>query len=717
MHTLLRCIISLLVVGCGEGQTATESLTISLTLTETSTMTQTLEETNTITDSRTLNIRSATTTATLATTAPNVTTAAPTETPTASPTMAPLMMPAIPVFDPLTSETLVFGNLITIWSSSLMAVIYYTLDDRDPVVGSPFTFKYDTPILVNSSVLQPNGTLLISVFAVDTSLPVGNQQSIIVRGSYNVTPAPVQPDIVGVSQKFFTVVTINGTANVDLRYTQDGSTPTASSLLYTAPFMLPTGTYVVKAIAIDMTSLAVSDITTKTFEVIPPLVPPTFNIQNTEQVNTTAELIISSSDMGVLYYYVMCDTSTCPIPLSIDAANSTQEYSSATPIKLSTEGNYTVNAISWMTSTGPAQSRNSDVSTVMFSVKDVIAPPQVSPLGGDYLAPLVLSFTPKHTQVGIDKVTYTLNSTASTNAFPSLITVNKVGEFSLSYSVEGSEVLTEVYKIFPEPLTITALTKAGSTVTEQSVKDTIAVAVGTTPDNVVVRSFRPSSDPKVTIVEFLFNSTDSEKLTNRALSPTSALHQDFNPIYLTSVEQTPSPSSDDFPYIWVIIGAAVLCLLIFIAWCLCSDKDSVSQSAHAEELNELSRAPTPTEKADPPIPVVSQPVEREASEVGFQERAATPPVMPPVTTVTGSYYPPQQSYQQATFDTMEDPDSPTLLRASPHRPRDDWAPPCVAVRPLHEFCVCIYLFGSEVSGMLILKILIKKEQQILSTVQ
>lgn len=59
-----------------------------------------------------------------------------------------------------------------------------------------------------------------------------------------------------------TQVSISGPAGAEIRYTTDGSTPTASSSLYSAPFSL-SDTAIVKAIAIkDGVS---SSVTTKAF--------------------------------------------------------------------------------------------------------------------------------------------------------------------------------------------------------------------------------------------------------------------------------------------------------------------------------------------------------------------------------------------------------------------------------------------------------------------
>lgn len=195
-------------------------------------------------------------------------------------TITPFLV-ALPVFTPA-AGTYPDSVEVSISCATVGATIHYTIDGTVPGVNS---MTYSAPVkLTTSGVLKA-----IAVF--------GNFSSEIAQAAYTITVTPIvvaTPVILPVSGEFTESVEItisSATAGAVIYYTTNGTTPTNTSTLYSAGFVI-TETTTVKAIAYlkgFSSSVAVANYTLKA-----PVVPI--------EVNTLAELRNGLTD-GTLYNF------------------------------------------------------------------------------------------------------------------------------------------------------------------------------------------------------------------------------------------------------------------------------------------------------------------------------------------------------------------------------------------------------------------------------
>lgn len=130
--------------------------------------------------------------------------------------------------------------LVSLASSTLGAVIHYTTDGTTPTNASPI---YTTPISVSV-------TTTIKAVAVAT----GYTNSVVASATYTisaVTPTASVPTFSPAGGTYTSAKTVSlscSTVGATIRFTLDGSTPTASSAAYASPFPISITT-TVKAIA------------------------------------------------------------------------------------------------------------------------------------------------------------------------------------------------------------------------------------------------------------------------------------------------------------------------------------------------------------------------------------------------------------------------------------------------------------------------------------
>ncbi len=126
---------------------------------------------------------------------------------------------------------------VTLSDATSGATIYYTLDGSTPTTSSAV---YTTPISVTSD---------ITINAIATLF--GDVQSTLATGKYTLqNPAPaISPNSGSYTQPQFVTIS-DALSSASIHYTTDGTTPTASSTLYTAPIPLVAASTTVKAIAI-----------------------------------------------------------------------------------------------------------------------------------------------------------------------------------------------------------------------------------------------------------------------------------------------------------------------------------------------------------------------------------------------------------------------------------------------------------------------------------
>ena len=145
---------------------------------------------------------------------------------------------ATPTFSPAPG-TYTSAQTVTLADSTAGAAIYYTVDGSTPTTASKL---YSSPITVSS-------TTTIEALAAAS----GYTNSAVATGAYTIAlPAAATPTFSpapGTYTSAQTVTLADSTAGAAIYYTVDGSTPTASSTLYSAPISVSVDT-TIQAIAV-----------------------------------------------------------------------------------------------------------------------------------------------------------------------------------------------------------------------------------------------------------------------------------------------------------------------------------------------------------------------------------------------------------------------------------------------------------------------------------
>src|SRR5947209_4422156 len=195
-------------------------------------------------------------------------------------------MAATPVFNPA-SGTYIGSVTVSITDSTSGAVIHYTLDGSTPTAASPV---YSAPIVVST-------TLTLKAFATAS----GFMNSLVNSGTYTIqSPAPTFTPAAGTYNPPISVTLSDSVSGASIRYTLDGSTPTAASPLYTGPINLA-ATTTIKAIAIagGMNNSTVASALYTMQAATPTFAPPPGTYGSNQSVS------ISDSTSGVTIRYTV----------------------------------------------------------------------------------------------------------------------------------------------------------------------------------------------------------------------------------------------------------------------------------------------------------------------------------------------------------------------------------------------------------------------------
>ncbi len=175
------------------------------------------------------------------------------------------------------------GQQVSISSGTSGATIHYTTDGSTPTASSSI---YTAPFILTSSQT-------IKAFAVKAGMTDSSVVTESVSVSQVATPV-ISPTAVSGGQQ---VSISSGTSGATIHYTTDGSTPTASSTIYTAPFIL-TSSQTVKAIAVN-SGMANSFVASKSVSVSQVATP----VISTTAVSGGQQVSISSGTSGATIYY------------------------------------------------------------------------------------------------------------------------------------------------------------------------------------------------------------------------------------------------------------------------------------------------------------------------------------------------------------------------------------------------------------------------------
>jgi len=344
----------------------------------------------------------------------------------------------------LAAGTYLKTQSVTITCSTKSATIYYTTDGSTPTTSSAV---YSAPISVGA-----NETL--SAIA----LAAGGSNSPVTTATYIITlPAatPVASPAAGKYTSVQTVTLTDATQGAAIYYTTDGSTPTTSSAVYSAPINVA-ATQTIQAIALasgGSVSPMASSAYTITLPTAIPLIYPTSGTYNSIQQVT----ICDATPGAVIYYTVNGSYPTTASPV----------YSG--PITATT--NTTIQAIA----IAPAGSASAEATT-QYSI--VVPAPIVTPSAGtfDYTATVTMS-----SPVAGAVIYYTTDGTTPTTSSP--VYTAPIALSPTKTTVENFQAMAVASGYLQSTLTISSFT-----ITLQS--GTLAQAtVGSTPVRVIPPNF------------------------------------------------------------------------------------------------------------------------------------------------------------------------------------------------------------------------------------
>ena len=172
---------------------------------------------------------------------------------------------ATPTFSPA-AGTYTSAQNVTIACATAGADIYYTVDGSNPTTSST---KYTAPIAVSVSTT-------VKAIAVKSGM---NNSSVAIAAYTISTPTPDKPatptftPAAGTYNAAQNVTIACATEGAEIRYTLDGSNPTATSALFNGPIVIDKTT-TVKAVAIKGGLLSAVAVATYTIESVTPPTPP-----------------------------------------------------------------------------------------------------------------------------------------------------------------------------------------------------------------------------------------------------------------------------------------------------------------------------------------------------------------------------------------------------------------------------------------------------------
>ena len=248
------------------------------------------------------------------------------------PTAAPMFTPA--------GGTYTSTQSVTLADSTSGATIYYTTDGSTPTTSSKV---YSAPISVAA-------TTTINAIAVATGYSASTLSSAVYTIDLLPAAAPAFTPVPGIYTSGQSVTIADITSGATIYYTTDGSTPTTSSKVYSAPISVAART-TVNAIA-TASGYSTSAESTAVYDIQIPA-PPTPAISPAGGTFTAAQIVtLSDSATGATIYY----TTNGSTPTT-----SSTKYTA--PFTVSAPGDTIVNAIA-VVSGAP----NSDVAMVSFSL-------------------------------------------------------------------------------------------------------------------------------------------------------------------------------------------------------------------------------------------------------------------------------------------------------------------------------------------------------------
>jgi len=296
-----------------------------------------------------------------------------------------------PTFSPA-AGTYTTSQTVTISDSTSGATIYYTTNGTTPTTSSSV---YSGPITVSASET-------LEAIAVET----GYTTSQAATAAYTITPvlpAPTFSPVAGSYTTSQTVTISDSTAGTTIYYTTNGTTPTTSSSVYSAPVTV-SASETLEAIAVK-TGYTNSSVATAAYVIAPILPAPTF-LPAGGTYATSQSVTISDSTAGTTIYYTTNGTTP---------TTSSSVYNS--PITVSTSETLKAIAVE-------AGYTNSSVATATYTIGMALPAPTFSPVGGTYSTPQSVTISDSTAGSTIYYTTNGTTPTTSSSVYSSPITVS-----------------------------------------------------------------------------------------------------------------------------------------------------------------------------------------------------------------------------------------------------------------------------------------------------
>ena len=379
--------------------------------------------------------------------------------------------------NPLTVETPVIspdgGDIavatqVSITCATEDAIIYYTIDGTTPTTASAV---YSAPFSVSE-------TTTVSAMATKTSMTASAvaTQTYTWVGIDTVATPVITPESGNILSGAAVTITC-ATEGATIYYTLDGTTPTETSAIYTAPLTIVYNT-TVKAYAVNA-GMADSEMAEATYTIVTSLVDEPVISPVGGNVTDTVTVTITCATAGAKIYYTIDGTT----PDTLTAT----EYTAAFTVGETT----TVKAIA-----AKAGMTTSNVVTETYTFPvPVVEEPVISPVGGNVTAPVTVTIT---CATAGAKIYYTTDGTApdtlTATEYTAAFTVSATATVKAIAAKAGmttSAVVEETYTFPMEVVETPVITPAGGNVTAATqVTITCATADakiyytidGTTPD-------------------------------------------------------------------------------------------------------------------------------------------------------------------------------------------------------------------------------------------
>jgi len=313
------------------------------------------------------------------------------------------------------------NSTLTMTDSASGATIYYTTNGSTPTTSSAV---YTKPIALNSS-----GAFTFKAVAAKK----GYINSPVTTVTYTIHPYLARPTFSPPGGSYATAqtVTISDVSTKTIYYTTDGSTPTTSSAVYSAPIIVSSNK-TINAMA-ALSGWTNSPVASVAYTIGPTLPAPSFSLPAGTYANST--LTMSDSASGATIYY----TTNGSTPTTSSAV-----YTK--PIALNSSGAFTFKAMA-----AKKGYINSPVTTVTYTIHPYLARPTFSPPGGSYTTVQTVTIS----DVSTKAIYYTTDGstpTTSSTVYSAPITVSSDETINAIAALSGwtnSPVANATYTGFP----------------------------------------------------------------------------------------------------------------------------------------------------------------------------------------------------------------------------------------------------------------------------